>query len=628
LAEGEDQQRDDKAPDSVPKPPAKKKEPAPAPPNDGNQAASANEKSDWAPTASDLPPAVTEDPATTDADGGLEESMVAAEKAKAEAEATSESEKGPDDELKPDETGWDEPLTSDISRVRVKPTPEFLNEAAPMNERLSERRWWQPPPDMPFSPEPSGHLTRNLAYEIMVSATSFLAAVVAWFLTTGGEFQDVYVFYHRDAPVSDQVSVVTVGEEALYLWDPANPEPDVTPRDLLGEIVSFLDAAGARVVVLDFLLEEPAPGDNVLASAAANHGGVIGAEHWRLTDPNSGRFFVPGIVKSFDDAIQPAFANMEEQPASLFARELLVRRTGLVHRVSRVRVDGVWPMNMTGNYVYDNDAALMPGLGLAAAWLHTARGANPDATLADLDTLLRDNCDGYPLNCDLDANDLGLPWLPVNVDTPMDINFRGPEGGDRLPTIRASQIIRALGMSRIMDQTLAKMSADAGLPVPDPTPIIVPDDMVAQFKDRVVVVGRVTGVGRAGADRFATPYSFPMYLNADMAGVRLHANVVDTLLTGRHIRSVPWPLPWLLALVGAAACFVTRKHLRDGVHAAVWIATTGLLVYVGMALFRATDGLVFDMGIPIGFILLATFFQHVRGWAIEDSLDATVFDED
>ncbi len=513
----------------------------------------------------------------------------------------------------------EEPLPDDpdteISRVRRKPSPEFLAAAAPLDQRVGKRRWWEPPPGMPFSPEPSGHLTRNFAYEVAVALVSFLAAVITWFIVMGGEMQDVYVFYHRHAPASEQVSLVTIGEEALYLWNPDDPEPDVTPRPLIAELVRFLDAAGARVIVLDILLEEPAPGDEHLVAAAKAHGAVIGAEHWRLTDPSTGRHFVPGIISAYDGAIHPAFANMEEQPASLFAAELLVRRTGLLHRVSRVRVDGVWPNNVVGSY--DNNSALMPGLGLAAAWLHQERGANPDATLRDLDKLLREHCTGVPLQCSITPAELGFPALPVAVHEPMDINFRGPEGADDIRTVRASQILRAMGQTELMATMM-------GAPV-DP---IVPEHLESALDDRVVVIGRVTGVGRPDADRFATPYSFPMYLDADMSGVRLHANVIDTLLSGSHVRQVSWWIEFTFGVGLAVLCWFSRRRLRDAIHAIFWLLAAAGLIYGGVLVFRWTDGLVFDTSLPVGLILATSFVLHLRGWAIEDSLDATVFDEE
>ena len=131
-------------------------------------------------------------------------------------------------------------------------------------------------PDGP-SMEPVSHLTHHLAYE--VAQAMVVAAVLAClaFAGLGGRFADLYVWLRGPAPVSDQVSVLSIGDEALYLWDPADPAPEITPRALLAELVRFLDAAGARVIVLDILLDLPAAGDDVLAAAAASHGAVIGA---------------------------------------------------------------------------------------------------------------------------------------------------------------------------------------------------------------------------------------------------------------------------------------------------------------------------------------------------------------
>jgi CHASE2 domain-containing sensor protein len=132
---------------------------------------------------------------------------------------------------------------------------------------------------------PGTVLIGNMVFEVTNSVV--VAALIAMLAFVGlqGEFRDLYTWIRGNAPNSGEVSLLTIGEEALYLWDPTEPEPEVTPRGLLAKLVSFLDLAGAQVIVLDVLLEENADNDDLLAAAARTHGSVVAAERFRMTGP-------------------------------------------------------------------------------------------------------------------------------------------------------------------------------------------------------------------------------------------------------------------------------------------------------------------------------------------------------
>ena len=446
-----------------------------------------------------------------------------------------------------------------------------------------------------------------MAYETLVVVVT--AASIAILLFVGsvvlfrGQLQDVYIRLRGPAPVSSEVALVTVGPESLYLYNPADPAPDVTPRALLAEIVRFLDAADASVVVLDFLLDRPDADDALLAEAAAAHGAVLSAERFEVTEPSSGRVFTPGIPPTLDAAMGSGFANFQEEPSSWLGNELLVRRLPLLHTTDRAHLEGQWPMNQVGSK-QDIDS-ITPALSLAAARLHRSLQSNEpvqhDAFLAELQR----RCTPLPLNCEFTASELGLADTPLDLSLPHDINFRGPEGGDGLVTVDAARILRVLAEAALMRQ------------LGQPGDVRVPQDLAQQLAGRVVVVGRVGVTDSGFSDRFATPYSLPVQDRADMSGPRIHAHVIDTLLTGRHIRHAGALWSWLMAPFVAGVIWVTGQRFAATAHAGVVLGITAIGVTAGFVLFRFTDGLVLDVGPSVAAAVGTAIAVHLRGWSRE-----------
>ena len=403
--------------------------------------------------------------------------------------------------------------------------------------------------------DPWGFLVRALAYEtlvVVVTAASVAALLfLASLLLFRGQLQDVYLRLRGPAPISAEVSLVTVGPEALYLFNPADPHPNETPRELLAELVTFLDAAGASVVVLDFLMDQPATGDDLLAAASLTHGSVIAAERFEITEPASGRVFTPGIPPVLESAMGSGFANFQEEPSTWLGSELLVRRLPLLRTTDRAHLSGPWPLNQVG--AKQDIDEIVPALSLAAAWRHRALQRDPSAKQESLTRLLQDQCTPAPLQCEVRMADLGLPEVPLDLSEPHDINFRGPEGGDGLVTVDAARILRVLAGTALLKQ------------LGQNGPVDVPEDLRAQLEGRVVVVGRVDVHSDGTSDRFATPYSLPLQANADMSGPRIHAHAIDTLLSGRHIRHSGGWLAWLLALGVSGGVQIGRASCRERV---------------------------------------------------------------
>jgi CHASE2 domain-containing sensor protein len=453
-------------------------------------------------------------------------------------------------------------------------------------------------PDM----NPASRLSHHLSYEITQAAVVAGVLGILAFVVLGGRLADVYLWLRPTAPTSGQVTLLTVGEEALYLFDPSDPSPEVTPRALLAELVRFAHAGGASVVVLDFLLDRPCENDELLASAAREHGAVVGAERFVVSDPGTGREFAAGPAVGFGDAVATGFANLHEEQHALFSSgDLLVRRTPLVRRVAWARQGGAWPMGLVGGD--QADAQVRPSMPLLAAWLHTS-----GSSAVDLQRRLDAGCGGSPMSCDLDAAELGLPELPGDLNDLLEINYRGAEGRDEIPTLRAAQVLRAAGESALMRSVGVEL------------PLTVPADMAEVLRGRVVVICRVDEVAAAAGDRFVTPYAFPLLLSADMTGGRIQAQVIDNLLAGHHIRHLGAWLPLLLTGLLLAGIWLTRRRLREDVHTALWCGVAAALVLAGVALFRATDGLVADLELPVAAVMVSLIALRLRGWALEDQI--------
>lgn len=425
------------------------------------------------------------------------------------------------------------------------------------------RPWWRRAAPDEECEEPGSHLARAMAYETLVVAFTAIALAVLVFVVSRGQFEDLYVKTGGVTP-SDEVVLLSIGEEALYLWDPAAPEPEVTPRPLLAQLVRFADAAGAEVIVLDVLLDRPATDDVALLDAArAARAPVVGATRFVQTDPVSGAEFAAGLAQVYGPLIQPGFANLQVEEPWLLSEDRLVRRAPLQRRVSTARLTGSWPMNIIG--AEQSDEVQLESLALVAA-----RAAGAD---------------------------------PVLDEDPLLIAFSGPERSGAIPTVRASAALRALGAAALAEAMGVEM------------PVDVPPDIAAVMDGKVVVIGRVD---EAADDRFVTPYAWPLLVGEDMAGARVQATLIDQLITGRRIRSVAGVWAWIPALLLAAAVFFTRRWVRDDVHAIGWVLACGAGTAAGILLFRASD-VAFDVGPGIGGILLTLCAVHVWEWAIDES---------
>ncbi|MDP2314252.1 MAG: CHASE2 domain-containing protein [Pseudomonadota bacterium] len=434
---------------------------------------------------------------------------------------------------------------------------------------------------------------RDLANEVVVNILSAVALGALAFVLLGGRIDDLYMAFRGGAPTSDEVAILGLDEETFYLWNPADPTPEVTPRALLAELVRFLHAAGAKVVVLDILTDVPATDDDALRAALEAHGRVVVAERFAPGIAGDPTPFAAGSI--FSEVALPAYANLGMEEQTLFSGEMAVRAVPLAQAVARARLSATFPMGLVGGW--QDDDAPTPAVALAGAWLQ--RSSAPRENLA---AALAERCGGAPLLCTAGPDWLGLPPAPVPLHEALPLNFRGPEGGDGIPFVSGARALRSLGESALA-RTL-------GMDLP----LRPPEDLVATLKGRVVVVGRTDA---AANDRFVTPFAFPAMQTADMAGVRIHAQLIDTLLTGRQSRRVGGAVgAWVAALV-LGALVVWTARFEGALHLVGWLVGSALLLAVGIAAFAQFDGLVLDVGPALAVVACTLLGVHVYARAAQ-----------
>jgi adenylate cyclase len=128
------------------------------------------------------------------------------------------------------------------------------------------------------------------------------------------------------------------------------------------------------------------------------------------------------------------------------------------------------------------------------------------------------------------------------------------------------------------------------------------------FRDKIVLIGTTSEVLH---DRFKTPFAS----NGSMPGVEIHANVLETYISGNWIREVP---PWLCVVLAIAsalfgAAVVVRLHPLRGFLTALfaWLVLAGAT----LAMFAFADVWVRAMGATLGLVLgygATTVERYVR----------------
>lgn len=129
-------------------------------------------------------------------------------------------------------------------------------------------------------------------------------------------------------------------------------------------------------------------------------------------------------------------------------------------------------------------------------------------------------------------------------------------------------------------------------------PDALSDPEVQRLKGRVVIIA---ANDRGTQDRHPSPYSRAVFsMQSDqMIGGEVHANIVETILSGQYPRRLPLAAEWLgvLALLAIAALFYLRLHPVGGLLAALALS----LLCLASAWFLFLD----DWLLPVGRMQMA-----------------------
>ncbi len=453
-----------------------------------------------------------------------------------------------------------------------------------------------------------------IAHSLFGGIATTIIGTILGFTAFGGLFLDVYANLAPPSESSEEVTVVTIGPESLYLWDANNPEPEVTPRGLLAELVNTLHDAGARTIVLDVLLDSSQQNDDALAEAAIKHGAVIGAEQSAVTQPRTGRLFAKGItptLKGLDTpAIYPAQANLFFTEPMLFTGDLIFRGVHLAQLYQRSSIEGTWPDTIVGA----REEVISPSLSLAGAWLHQARKESDNANYNTLLRELKDTCSVElgKLNCESHSVS-GLPPFQSLLHQDFWLHHMGSEQNDALPFLPASTLL----MLTAERQTFKRL----GIPDDQLPPTAFPESVTSKLKDKLVVVGRVDRLGQPDADRYPTTYSFPLFKKHDMAGVRIQAQLMDALLSGRRVHFMPWWFNLLLIPVSILLTLSLYRKVPIVWQTGLWLIGLLLSIGIGYVLFVYMDGWVLELGPAITASLVTLMWLYTRYEWLETSND-------
>ena len=350
------------------------------------------------------------------------------------------------------------------------------------------------------------------------------------------------------AEAGADIVVAWIDQESMDHMD-RNGVPFPWPREVYGQVLQHLRAAGARAVAFDVLFDQRGNAEDDRAFAAAlqqNDGDAVAMKFVGFRD--GGR----------DAEETAAFASraLPLAPARL-SRE---RERGLVLPIAEIAAgaDRLGFVNIRA----DQDGTYRR-YDLLRTWGPADAPARPQPSLA-LAALLAAHPRGE-LRLDGDGR-LHLPHggsIACPDDARLLLNLRGPAFS--FPKIKFVNVLESIN----------RVEAGAA-------PLYPPE----LFRDKIVLVG-------IHAEGYEDAHPTP--LDAHLPGVELHATALDNLLRGDPLQTPAWELP----LAGAAAVLTTAVVF---VLPGVWWPTLALLLLAALggaaALWAWTTLLAVPMAAP------------------------------
>ncbi len=324
---------------------------------------------------------------------------------------------------------------------------------------------------------------------------------------------DTFLFL-RDRVAAPEITLVVIDDDAFQALGQRQP----LSRRYVADLADFLLTSGARVVAFDLVLTAPtAPAEDQALLATVSR--------WSAARPGSLLFATFAMPADPDGAggytLLPPFA--PELAGLLGFANAPIGADGMVRRFTPVlpRAGGGW----------------LPALSLTT--LAASAGLPP----AELAKRLAGDGAAIPLPLREPSGALAGP-----TETPVSqlaarswrIDFTGPVGA--FTTFPSEPLVQLARAGTIPDQD-------------------------NPFRDRIVLVGATFAESR---DHFPTPTGL-------MAGVEIHAHMVNTLLSRRALLPPPWYLNVALLTLVCVSISVLSLWLRP-----LWLALVGLALVAGL----------------------------------------------
>ena len=324
---------------------------------------------------------------------------------------------------------------------------------------------------------------------------------------------DTFLFL-RDRVAAPEITLVVIDDDAFQALGQRQP----LSRRYVADLADFLLKSGARVVAFDLVLTAPtAPAEDQALLATVSR--------WSVARPGSLLFATFAMPADPDGAggytLLPPFA--PELAGLLGFANAPIGADGMVRRFTPVlpRAGGGW----------------LPALSLTT--LAASAGLQP----AELAKRLAGDGAAIPLPLREPSGALAGP-----TETPVSqlaarswrIDFTGPVGA--FTTFPSEPLVQLARAGTIPDQD-------------------------NPFRDRIVLVGATFAESR---DHFPTPTGL-------MAGVEIHAHMVNTLLSRRALLPPPWYLNVALLTLVCVSISVLSLWLRP-----LWLALVGLALVAGL----------------------------------------------
>ncbi len=388
------------------------------------------------------------------------------------------------------------------------------------------------------------------------------------------------------------IALVGVSKESIDVADASRPSEcscQVVPRCDIGKAIARVKAAGARVVVLDLMLDQTCPvhrpeHDAPLIAALAQPGEtVITAK----ANPAPDRLFFawpPAVFVGPPDHPHLLGSPVLYNPRGKILGVQLIQ-TGVPSSVEQERLGGV-------EFVGE----VLPPLSLAA---YTAyRGAPCEVPLAAPNDRVS-FCDvDIPVWADGSIY-LMAPFMPASEQSMhiMLINWNGPAG--TIPMFSLSAV------------------NEAG-----------PRQLQQWFRDKIVILGSATerqNTPMPGATKMEHEPYINQHGQRSMSGMEVHAQALDTILQRRFLQPLPALTVWIILL--ACGLLTSLALLRLALHTAVLacLAQGGILLGAAFVLIRS-DVWLYTI-IPLTGIGLSAVIIGLSGYAHSRHEAATLAEE-